>query len=86
MSIWRIVKRAAKALGLSKTCSPHMFRHYRATQLLNEGMPLESVQAYLGHSSPQTTRVVYAHTQVAVLRDQLATFGLSPREATQRKR
>ncbi len=82
MSIWRIVKRAAKALGLSqKGCSPHMFRHYRATQLLNEGMPLESVQAYLGHSSPHTTRVVYAHTRTAVLRDQLNTFGLSPEEA-----
>ncbi|MFN3704637.1 MAG: tyrosine-type recombinase/integrase [Thermoflexales bacterium] len=82
ISIWRIVKRAAKALGLSqKGCSPHMFRHYRATQLLNEGMPLESVQAYLGHSSPQTTRIVYAHTHTAVLRDQLATFGLSPAEA-----
>lgn len=85
MSIWRIVKRAAKALGLSKAASPHAFRHYRATQLLNEGMPLESVQAYLGHASPETTRIVYAHTRTAVLRDQLNTYGLSAREAAERK-
>lgn len=81
VSIWRAVKAAAKALGLSAITSPHSFRHYRATQLLNEGMPLESVQAYLGHASPATTRIVYAHTKTAVLKDQLRTFGLSPKEA-----
>lgn len=85
VSIWRAVKRAAKALGLSQTTSPHAFRHYRATQLLNEGMPLESVQAYLGHASPETTRIVYAHTRTSVLRDQLNTFGLSPEEALRSK-
>lgn len=82
MSIWRAVKQATHALGLSKITSPHSFRHYRATQLLNQGMPLESVQAYLGHASPETTRIVYAHTKTAVLRDQLNTFGLSPKEAS----
>jgi len=81
MSIWLAVKAAVKALGLSKITSPHSFRHYRATQLLNEGMPLESVQAYLGHASPETTRIVYAHTKTAVLRDQLGTYGLNPTEA-----
>ena len=82
VSIWQAVKNATYALGLSKITSPHSFRHFRATQLLNEGMPLESVQAYLGHSSPETTRKVYAHTHTRVLRDQLNTFGLSPKEAS----
>lgn len=50
-SIWKIVKAAAKDLDLHQDTSPHTFRHYRATQLLNEGMPLELVQAYLGHES-----------------------------------
>jgi site-specific recombinase XerD len=85
MSIWRAVKHAAKTLGLSSITSPHSFRHYRATQLLNEGMPLESVQAYLGHASPETTRIVYAHTKTSVLRDQLGTFGLSPKDALKSK-
>jgi len=82
-SIWRVVKHAAKALDLHKSTSPHSFRHFRATQLLNEGMPLESVQAYLGHQDIATTRKVYAHTHTAVLRDQLDTFGLSPAQALQ---
>lgn len=80
-TIWSIVKKAAEALGLHRSTSPHSFRHFRATQLLNEGMPLESVQAYLGHQDISTTRKVYAHTKTAVLRDQLATFGRSPTEA-----
>jgi len=80
-TLWLVVKEAARALGLHKSTSPHSFRHYRATQLLNEGMPLESVQAYLGHQDISTTRTVYAHTQTAVLRDQLSTFGRSPTEA-----
>ncbi len=80
-TIWAVVKTAAKALGLHSSTSPHSFRHFRATQLLNEGMPLESVQAYLGHQDISTTRKVYAHTRTAVLRDQLATFGRSPAES-----
>jgi site-specific recombinase XerD len=78
---WRIIKTAGKACNVPNV-SPHMFRHYRATQLLNEGMPLESVQAYLGHASPETTRVVYAHSKTRVIREQLAEYGLSPKEAT----
>jgi site-specific recombinase XerD len=77
------VKHAADQKGLTAWVSPHAFRHFRATQLLNEGMPLESVQAYLGHASPSTTRIVYAHTKKDVLRDQLNTYGLSTREALQ---
>ena len=80
-TIWAVVKKAARILGLHHSTSPHSFRHYRATQLLNEGMPLESVQAYLGHQDISTTRKVYAHTKTAVLRDQLGTFGRSPTEA-----
>lgn len=80
-TIWAVVKKAAQALGLHQSTSPHSFRHFRATQLLNEGMPLESVQTYLGHQDISTTRKVYAHTQTAVLRDQLATFSRSPDEA-----
>jgi integrase/recombinase XerD len=80
-TIWSIVKKAAQTLGLHRSTSPHSFRHFRATQLLNEGMPLESVQAYLGHQDISTTRKVYAHTRTAVLRDQLNTYGRSPSEA-----
>ena len=58
---WRIVQRAARALGL-RSITPHDFRHWRATQLLNDGHPLDVVQDYLGHRSVETTRIYYART------------------------
>ena len=80
-SIWRTVKQAVKALGLYQAVSPHDFRHYRATQLLNDGARLEDVQAILGHAHIGTTRDVYAHTNRRTLRDVYDTFTRSPQEA-----
>lgn len=58
---WRVVQRAAHALGLGNI-TPHDFRHWRATQLINAGYSLDVVQDYLGHRSVETTRAYYAHT------------------------
>jgi len=37
-----------------------VFRHYRASRWLTDGMPLELVQELLGHSDVSTT-MVYTH-------------------------
>ncbi|MGD2076789.1 MAG: tyrosine-type recombinase/integrase [Chloroflexota bacterium] len=59
-SAHNVVKRAVRALDLHGSLSAHDFRHYRATQLLREGMPLEVVQEFLGHTDISTTRGIYA--------------------------
>jgi site-specific recombinase XerD len=85
-TLWAVVKQAANALGLYKGTSPHAFRHYRAQQLLHEGMDLDVLQAYLGHSDISTTRRIYApHTAIGKVRDQLETFGRSASEAARDK-
>ncbi len=60
-SAWHVVDKAARALGIGHV-SPHDFRHWRATQLINDGHPLDVVQDYLGHRSVETTRAYYART------------------------
>lgn len=56
----RIVSWAVAALGLGSRLSPHDFRHYRATALLREDVPIAIVQEYLGHADIPTTRSIYA--------------------------
>lgn len=58
---WRVITGAARGLGL-RPIHPHDLRHWRATQLVNAGQPLDVVQDYLGHRSVETTRSYYAHT------------------------
>jgi len=81
-SAHNIVKKAVKAVGLNNNLSAHDFRHYRATQLLREGMPLEVVQEYLGHSDISTTRSVYAPVLgVHVVGEWLDNVDITPQEA-----
>ena len=83
-TLWAVVKKAANDLGLFKGTSPHAFRHFRAQQLLHEGMDLDVLQAYLGHADISTTRRIYApYTAAEKVRDQLETFGRSARDAAQ---
>lgn len=55
--ICRMVKRRMKQAGLPEKLSPHSFRVATATDLLNQGIPLDEVQYLLGHSDPRTTRL-----------------------------
>jgi site-specific recombinase XerD len=57
---WRVIQKAARDLGLPHI-HPHDFRHWRATQMLREGVPIDQVQRYLNHRSIQTTQL-YAKT------------------------
>lgn len=62
-SIQDYVKKAGRAAGITKNVHPHIFRHSRAMHLLEDGVPLETIQVVLGHESITTTQV-YAHTTV----------------------
>lgn len=53
---WRIVRKASQDLGMSGI-HPHVFRHWRGTQMLRQGVPIEQVQRYLNHCNIQTTRL-----------------------------
>lgn len=81
-SAHNIVKRAVKALDMHPGISAHDFRHYRATQLLREGMPIEVVQEFLGHMDISTTRSIYAPVLgVHVISEWLDNVDVSPAEA-----
>ena len=65
-----MVKKQAQMAGITKTISPHTFRHSFATSLLEGGADLRAIQAMLGHESIGTTEI-YTHIDTSKLRAEI---------------
>lgn len=87
---WRVVTEAACRLADSLAASdptladelrvvtPHSFRHFVATWLLNEGAMLSEVSQLLGHSSTTITEQYYARHSDERLQEAHDTFAADP--------
>jgi integrase len=59
-SIQNCLRLAVPAARLPKGVSAHVLRHSYATHLLEEGVSIRLISAYLGHASLETT-LIYTH-------------------------
>ena len=71
--IFTIIKNLTEQTGITKTVSPHTFRHSFATHLVEGGADLRAIQEMLGHESITTTEI-YTHLDREYLRQAILDF------------
>ncbi len=71
--VFYIIKDLAAIAGITKTVSPHTFRHSFATHLVEGGADLKAVQDMMGHESITTTEI-YTHIDTEYLKETIQLF------------
>jgi integrase/recombinase XerD len=66
--VWEIVKACSHKARITKTVSPHTFRHTCATLMLRNNANIRHIQDLLGHASLDSTQV-YAHVSITDLKE-----------------
>lgn len=65
-----MLKKTARAARITKTVTPHVFRHSLASNLLERGATLAQVRDQLGHADIKTTSLyLHAKDRTAMIRD-----------------
>lgn len=67
-TVQRIVKKYAVIAGIPIFTTPHVMRHSFATDLLEQGVDLRTIQEFLGHKNITATQI-YAHVTSKKLRE-----------------
>ena len=73
--VFNIIRQASELAGITKSVSPHTFRHSFATHLLAGGANIRQVQDMLGHENITTTEI-YTHLDPDHLRDTIEKIKL----------
>jgi len=86
--VWWAVKEAARRAGITRKVGPHTFRHSFATELLEAGTDLRTIQLLMAHARLEDT-TLYLHLSRRHLKmtvnplDQLPILSPTPTPATE---
>ncbi len=75
-SLRRGLATAGRRAGIPRKVTPHLLRHTAAIHMAEDNVPMEVIAQFLGHSSVETTRKIYARFSPTFLRDAAAALEL----------
>lgn len=70
----QIVHKISREVGLDKVVTPHILRHSKISDLLNNQAPMQDVKNFAGHSSVMTTVNIYGHVNPDHKRKMVARY------------
>lgn len=73
-AIQKYVKNIVDIVGINKHITVHSFRHTAITHLRLQGISLDDLALFAGHSSVQTTAQVYSHVGLSDVRTKFDEF------------
>lgn len=68
VTVWKLIRSAAREAEIGFDVHPHVFRHSFATHLVEGGADLRAVQEMLGHGNISTTQI-YTHIDSNYIRE-----------------
>lgn len=77
-SVKTAFNRAVERAGLPDWVTPHVLRHSTATIMDQQGVPVEEIAKFLGHSGPEITRKIYIERSGKSLHTAAAHVNLTP--------
>lgn len=81
----QLIRGLGQRAGLARPMTPHLLRHATATEMVEAGVPIDVVQAVLGHRSIISTQV-YAHPSANRMRDAIDAVQAVSRRRAQRSK
>jgi site-specific recombinase XerD len=83
-AVSKAMRKAARRCGITQRVTPHTLRHGFATDLLEQGVDLRTVQVLLGHASISST-TLYLHVSTARVQRLVSPLDRLPAESTRPK-
>ena len=80
--VQRMIKDSARKARITKRITPHVLRHSFATQMYHQRVPLEAIQAMLGHENLDEASI-YIHVSDALKQQALEQITIEGRSSCQ---
>ena len=73
--VYKLIKEYCQSVNINNRITPHVLRHSFATEMYHRGVPLQAIQAMMGHSKKAETSI-YIHVSDQLQKQALELISL----------